>query len=178
MQPRVSARETKDSKPLAVKVCGCCGGRRNYQSHSRVCWRGSQGPRRYTNPPTLESTPERTQSTCEKWRKWWKAGRELSKQHNFLSDAFPTYSATVQQAGLPLPGKYLRFCPLLCNSYAEPKKYGPNERTDQNPEKEPRHEEIANLLDAEFKIWLGAHRNSWVCSQNRAKSEGLKSEIK
>ena len=31
------------------------------------------------------------------------------------------------------------------------KKYGPNERTDQTPEKELNDEEIDNLSDAEFK---------------------------
>ena len=30
--------ETTDSKPLAVKHCGGCKARRNFQSHSTVCW--------------------------------------------------------------------------------------------------------------------------------------------
>ena len=39
--------EIKDSKPLAVKTCEGCGGRRNSQFHSRVLWR---------NPRVLECT--------------------------------------------------------------------------------------------------------------------------
>ena len=31
--------ETEDSKPLAVKYCGGCEGRRNSQSRRRVCWK-------------------------------------------------------------------------------------------------------------------------------------------
>ena len=31
--------ETKDSKPLAVKYCEGCDGRRNSQSHRRVGWK-------------------------------------------------------------------------------------------------------------------------------------------
>ena len=41
---------------------------------------------------------------------------------------------------------------MQCNRYAETKKYGPNERTDQNSRKKKLSDEIANLSDAEFKI--------------------------
>ena len=48
------------------------------------------------------------------------------------------------------PGEYLRLCPLQCNSYTEPKKYGPNERTDQNSRKTTKRQGD-DLPDAEFK---------------------------
>ena len=48
------------------------------------------------------------------------------------------------------PHGYLRLCPLQDNTYAKTKKYGPNERTDQNS-KNRTDKEIANLSDAEFK---------------------------
>ena len=57
-QPRVPEWETKASKPLAVKTCGVCSGRRNTQSHRRVQWRDPQGPRTNTKSPTQESAPE------------------------------------------------------------------------------------------------------------------------
>ena len=52
---------------------------------------------------------------------------------------------------MPQPGKYLRLCPLQLNRCTETKKYGPKERTDQNPEEDLSNKEIANLSDAEFK---------------------------
>ena len=58
VQPRIPAWETKASKPLAVKICGSCGGGRNFQPHWRVHWRDPRGPRLCTNPPTQESAPE------------------------------------------------------------------------------------------------------------------------
>ena len=36
---RLAHWETNDSKPLLVKYCGCCEGRRNSQSHRRVIWK-------------------------------------------------------------------------------------------------------------------------------------------
>ena len=42
-QLRVLAQEKKASKPLPVKTCRGCGGRRNSQPHRRVCGRDSQG---------------------------------------------------------------------------------------------------------------------------------------
>ena len=47
----------------------------------------------------------------------------------------PKYSATIRKRGLPRPGKYLRVCPLKRNRCTQTKKYGPNERTDQNSRK-------------------------------------------
>ena len=57
----------------------------------------------------------------------------------------------MQQGGLPCPGEYLSTTPLQHNRCAETKKYGPNERTDQNSRKELSDKEIDNLSDAEFK---------------------------
>ena len=54
---RVTAWGNKASEPLAVKICGGCGGGRDSQPYRRVCWRNPQGPRMYTNPPTQESAP-------------------------------------------------------------------------------------------------------------------------
>ena len=42
-------------------------------------------------------------------------------------------------------------CPLLHHRHEETKKYGPNERTDQDTRKRAKHEEIDNLSDAGFK---------------------------
>ena len=67
-------------------------------------------------------------------------------------DPSSTYSTTMQQCGLPHPGKYPRLHPLLHNRPAETKKYGPNEITDQSSRKiQLSNEEIPNLSDAEFK---------------------------
>ena len=49
------------------------------------------------------------------------------------------------------PSEYLSLHPLQCNRCAQTKKYGLNERTDQNSEKELSDDDIANLSDAEFK---------------------------
>ena len=53
-----SSAGNKASKPLTEKTCGGYGSGRSSQPHKRVRWRDSQGPRMYTNPPTLESAPE------------------------------------------------------------------------------------------------------------------------
>ena len=68
----------------------------------------------------------------------------------------PTDSTTTQQPGFPRPGEYLRLHPLQHDGCTKTKKYGPNERTDQNSktnkQKKPlSDEEIANLSDTEFK---------------------------
>ena len=47
-QPGVPAPLNKASKPLTIKTCGGCDGRRNSQPHRRVHWREPQGPRMYT----------------------------------------------------------------------------------------------------------------------------------
>ena len=53
MQSRVLVQEKKASKPMSVKICGGCRGRRNCKPHKRCCWRDSQGPRMYTNLLTM-----------------------------------------------------------------------------------------------------------------------------
>ena len=57
-QLRFPMWEKKASKPIAVKTCGDCRGRRNSQPHSKVHWRDPLELRIYTNPPTQESAPE------------------------------------------------------------------------------------------------------------------------
>ena len=76
--------------------------------------------------------------------------KKARKRHCSLSDSSPTDSVTTQQRGLPCPGEYLRLCPFLQNRCTKTKKYGPNERTDENS-KNRSDEEIANLSDAQFK---------------------------
>ena len=49
-----------------------------------------------------------------------------------------TDNVTMQKRWLPHPGKYLKLRPLQCNRCSETKKYGPNERTDQNSRKIPK----------------------------------------
>ena len=80
--------------------------------------------------------------------------QEPNKQHCSPSDTSPTYSTPKQRSGLPSPGEYLMLHPLQCNRCAQTKKYGPNERTDQNSEKELSDDDIANLSDAEFKTLI------------------------
>ena len=91
---------------------------------------------------TVGTTPSLTQVH-------WKVGQELSK-HCSLSD--PTDSTTMQQGGLPCCGEYLRLHPLQLNKYTETKKYGPNERTEQDFRKELSDKEIANLMQSS-KHW-------------------------
>ena len=75
-------------------------------------------------------------------------GQELSKRHCSLSHPSLTDSTTTHRSGLLHPVKYLRLHPLQHNRCVETKKYGPNERTDQNSI----DEEIANLSDAKIKM--------------------------
>ena len=89
----------------------------------------------------------------------WVAGEvteswlRTKKQRSSLLDLFPTDSATMQQLGLLCPGEYLRLLFLLCNRCAETKKYGPKKAQIKAPQKIQLsdEEEIANLLDAQFK---------------------------
>ena len=78
-------------------------------------------------------------------------GREPSTHHCSLYDTSPTDRATTHQRGLPHPGEYLRLHPSQCNRCTETKKYGPNERTDQNSKNQLSVKETVNLSDAEFK---------------------------
>ena len=52
---------------------------------------------------------------------------------------------------MPHPGEYLRRHPSQFNRCTKTQKYGPNERTDQQSEKELSNKKIGNLSDAEFK---------------------------
>ena len=75
---------------------------------------------------------------------------------------------------MPHPDEYLRLRPLLHNRCTKTKKYGPNERTDQNSD-----EEITNLSDAEFKTLVIRMLTEMVdCSQKiEGKMKAMKSEI-
>ena len=61
-----------------------------------------------------------------------------------------------------------------------PPKYGPNERTDQNPKKELSDEEIANLPDAEFKTLVIRMLTEVFeyCHKIEEKVKAMQSEIK
>ena len=88
----------------------------------------------------------------------------------------------MQLCGLPGPGEYLQLHPLLHDRSAETKKYGPNERTDQNSRKKIQlsNEEIANLSDAEFKtlvIRMLTEMVEYGC-KIQEKVKAMKSEIK
>ena len=155
VEPSVPAQGNKVSNPLAVKFCGVCGGRRNCQSHKRVCCRGPQDPRTYTSPPTQESAPERAQCTCGKWGKWLKGEWELSKPHCSLSDPSPTHSVTVQRYGVPCPGEYLRFLHPY-NITSPPRQRNMawmKEQMKTVPEKELSDEEMANYQMQSSKHW-------------------------
>ena len=143
---------------------------RNFQSHRRVHWRSPQGPRTCTDAPTWESIPERAQSTSGKWRKCWKAGWKPSKQHCSLSDPYTTHSATTQQRGLPHPGKYLRFCLLQHNRcITETKKYGPNERIDQNSKKRAKRKGNTQSIRCRVQItgYKDAQGTQWGPQQHK-----------
>ena len=62
----------------------------------------------------------------------------------------------------------------------ETKKFGPNERTDQTPEKELSDEEIANLSDTEFKTLVIRMLTEIIEYGHKIKEEvkALQSEIK
>ena len=156
-----------------MNTCGGCSSGRNPQPHRRVCWRDPQGPWTYINPPTWESAPERSNLLVGR-EKWLKACREPSKQHCSLSDPSPTYSTTVQQHGLPYPGKHLRLHPLQCNRYIETKKYCPNERTDQNSKKRTKQWRDSQSIRCRVQNTgnQDAHKNDLVRMQNRGRSDG------
>ena len=58
LEPRVSVWETKDKKPLDIKICRVVAVGEKSQDHRKICGRDPQGPRMYTNPPTQESALE------------------------------------------------------------------------------------------------------------------------
>ena len=143
-QPRLPAWEKKASKSLAVKICRVAAagetpsltGEFVGDTHRVLeCTKTHPpGPRMYTNPPT------RNQHQKGPICLWvvvevTETSGELSKQHRSLSDPFPTYSTIMKQHGLPCLGEYLKLRPLPCNRHTRTKKYGPNERTDQNSRK-------------------------------------------
>ena len=54
----------------------------------------------------------------------------------------------------------------------ETKKYGPNERTEQTPEKELNKMDISNLSDAEFKtLVIRMLKTHWVWQQYKGRNE-------
>ena len=109
-----------------------------------------------------------------------KVGQELSKQHCSLSDPSPTYSTTTKLHGLPCLGKCLRLLPLQHNRYTKTKKYGPNERRDQNSEKELSDKEITDLSDAEFQtlvIWKLTELIEYRC-KIKEEVKAIQSKIK
>ena len=55
LNPWFQHGEIKPQNLWMKKTCGGFGGRRNSQPQRRVHWRGPQGPRTYTKPPTQES---------------------------------------------------------------------------------------------------------------------------
>ena len=177
-QPRVPVWGNKASKTLTEKTCGGWGSRRNSQPHRRVHWRDPQGPKMYTNPPTQESAPEGPNlfvgsggsawKLAERWAESWASGIGPSptlphiQHHNATTwIALPWW---VPKAPLPY---YV--------TGVETKKYGPNERIDQSSRRnttmwwrdsQPIRCTVQNTGNQD------AHRNGWVSSQNRGKSEG------
>ena len=74
----------------------------------------------------------------------------------------PTYSTTMQQCGLPHPGKYPRLHPLLHNRCSEEKNTAQMKEQIKAPEKiQLSNDEVANLSEEEFKTLVirTAHRN-------------------
>ena len=107
MRPKVPVWETKASKSLAVNTCEGCGGGRNSQPHRRVHWRDQQGPRMYTNPPTLESAPEGLNLLVGNRGSDWKPA-ESQASGIVPSLNTPWLTAPQQRPRLPHPGEYLR----------------------------------------------------------------------
>ena len=147
---------------------------RNSQPHRRVCWRDLQGPRMYTSLPTRESAPEGPNLLVGSGGTDWKQGESQASGIVPSQTPPPHYSTTTQPSGLPWPIEYLRHCPLLHNRCAEKKKYDPNEWTDQNSktttkrlrDSQPIRSRVQNTGNQD------AHRNVWVWSKNRGRSEG------
>ena len=103
-----------------------------------------------------------------------------SKQQFSLTDPSPTDNTTMQQRGLPCPGKYLRRLSLPCNSCTETKKYSPNERTDQNSRKRSSNEETDNLSNVEFKtlvIRMLTETTEFSCKMKKER-KAIQNEIK
>ena len=69
---------------------------------------------------------------------------------------------------------------LILSRCTETKKYGPNERPDQNPEKELSDEEIDNLSNAEFKTRVIRMLTELIEVSHKMKEEmkDIQSEIK
>ena len=121
----------KVSKPLAVKICGGCGSRRNSQPHRKVGWRDPQDPRTCTNTTAQEISTRRVQCACGVAKEVTESQRRAKQAALFPLNPSPTYSTTTQRLGLPHPGENLSLCPLQYNRCTQTKIYGPNERTSQ-----------------------------------------------
>ena len=81
---------------------------------------------------------------------------------------------------MPCPVKCQRLLPLQCNRCTKTKKYGPNERANQNSRKKLSNEEIANLSDAEFKTLVIRMLTDIIEYGHKMEEEGkaMQSEIR
>ena len=126
----------------------------------------------HTHPGnSTKEAPRRAQFAGGKWGEWLKASQETSKWHCSLS---PTYNTTMHWTRLPGPGKYWRFHPLQPNRCAKTKKYVPNEKTGQNSRKRTKWWRDSQPIRCMVQNTGNqvAHRNGWVWSQDRGRSEG------
>ena len=79
-------------------------------------------------------------------------GQRAEQGHCSLSDPSHTYSFTVQQQRVTPPGEHLRLRPFTAQVHQDKKKMAQMKEQIKAPEKiQLSEEEIANLLDAQFK---------------------------
>ena len=81
----------------------------------------------------------------------WVVEEVIESQPRAEQDPSPTHSTTMERHGLTHPGEYLRLCHLLSNRHTETKNMAQMKEHIKAPKTELSNEEIANLLDAEFK---------------------------
>ena len=162
-----SSLEKWTHKPLTKNTCGGWGGsRRNSQLHKEFA---AETHRVLKSTQTHPPGNQHQKGPICLWvaGKWLKTGREWRKWHCSLLDPLP------HKGVLPRHGESLRFCPFLCKRWAKTKKYGPNERRDQNSRKrtkwlrdsQPIRRRVQNTGNQD------AHRNGWVWLQNRGRNE-------
>ena len=168
----------KASKPLAVTTMGVEVAGETASLPGESAGEGPQGPRTYKSPPPGN---QHQGSTRKGTIHLWEIGEvtesrwELSRQHCSL---WPL--PHIQQRRLPHPGEYLRLLPLQCNRCAKTKKYGPNERTDQNSRKRTKWQEDNKLSDAEFKTFVIRLLTEMIEFSHKMKEEmkAIQSKIK
>ena len=171
-QSRVPAWGSKASKPLAIKTCKGCSDRRNFSLTGETVG-AAHGSLECTQ--IHPSSNQHQKGPIPLWVavEVTESGARVEQMALFPLWHLPHIQRHNTAHGLPRPGEYLGLFPLLHNTRAKTKKYGPNERTDQNTrtrtkqwgETQPIRCRVRNIGNQY------AHRNDWVWTQNTGRSE-------